>query len=376
MMDLLRTLLVMPALTVAAQTGAPPPDMTMPPGAKLVFEEDWSSGRIDPGKWYLLHRKWGDGNNGVVRQNVVLARDTVNGKVQNVLVCRGHGDRYKGAVVGWQGHVDRVGGVIVSKTFFASGRFEVVMKIGDRTPVPGGPEDPARPIGMVPAVWTYGCRWVNAGKGEQGKFSKDNPLYNPHLDFRGWNNNEYWSELDFPEFGKGQDFTEGLYNGFLNRNQQSRKFPVKSATDGRYHTFTTIWRTHLQPLAGVSDDQVVASGGYWWVQDKSIPFEQYRGNPLKRLGRNQYAVCMGKEAIHFIDGKYVGTNPTFVPAMAAQLNIGVWFPEWGGAAPWAESSISVASVKIWQFNDPGDVRGILTNDIGDTMDQQGKPLKP
>ena len=65
----------------------------------------------------------------------------------------------------------------------------------------------------------------------------------------------------------------------------------------------------------------------------------------------------------------------YVPAMAAQLNIGVWFPNWGGKAPWSESSVSIASVKVWQFDDPGDVRGILTDDIPPNMDEKGAPLK-
>jgi hypothetical protein len=53
-------------------------------------------------------------------------------------------------------------------------------------------------------------------------------MYNPYLNFRGWNNNEYWSELDFPEFGKGQNLEAGLYNTFLNRNHQSRQFSTKA----------------------------------------------------------------------------------------------------------------------------------------------------
>lgn len=54
--------------------------------------------------------------------------------------------------------------------------------------------------------------------------------------------------------------------------------------------------------------------------------------------------------------------------MAAQLNIGVWFPQWAGKAPWSESSISIASVKVWQFDDAGDVRGILVDDISSNID--------
>lgn len=63
-------------------------------------------------------------------------------------------------------------------------------------------------------------------------------------------------------------------------------------------------------MEGVTDEQVVESEGYWWVQDLAVPFNSYVGNPLKRLGPNQYAVCSGLRADHWIDGEYVGTNPT------------------------------------------------------------------
>ena len=276
---------------------------------------------------------------------------------------------------GWEGHKHRVGGVLVTKQFFASGKFEVVMKIGSTQTFTGGPKDPTRPIGMVPAIWTYSSRYVRAEKHPADQFNPQNPMYNPHLDIRGWKSNEYWSEIDFPEFGKNQNLEKGLYNTFLNHNHQSRTYSTRAAIDGKYHTYTTIWRTHLVPLAQVTDKQVTKYANYYWVQDKSIPFASYRGNPLKRLGKDKYAVYAGKVAHHFIDGKFVGSNPTFVPSMAAQLNIGVWFPKWGGTAPWKESSISVASVKVWQYNDEGDVRGVLTKDISSNMDEQGNPVK-
>lgn len=245
------------------------------PAAELVFEEDWSSGVIDPDKWYRLHRRWGQGNHGVVTQNVYLAQDRVEGVQRNVLICRGHGDQYDGPVVGWNGHPSRVGGVIVTKPFFASGKYEVVMKIGSTERSPDGPQNPVRPVGMVPAIWTYAYRWVGAKGADPKVFHRSNPLYNPYL------KNEYWSEIDFPEFGKNQELETGLYNAFLNKTHQSRTFSTEAAIAGRYHTFTTIWRTHLVPMPDVSDDQVVESEGYWWVQDKAVPFSTYRGSPLE-----------------------------------------------------------------------------------------------
>ncbi len=135
--------------TIFAAQDAPDP---MPPKARLAFSEDWSGGRIDPARWYVLRKKWGRGNNGVVSENVRIEPDTVDGRTRPVLICEAHGDAYDGPVAGHGGRKTRVGGVIVSKPFFASGRFEIVMKIGSEKPHEGGPADPRRPCGAVPAL--------------------------------------------------------------------------------------------------------------------------------------------------------------------------------------------------------------------------------
>jgi len=49
--------------------------------------------------------------------------------------------------------------------------------------------------------------------------------------------------------------------------------------------------------------------------------------------------------------------------MAAQLTMGVWLPAWAGPAQWQTAQVFFGPVKIWQYDDPGDVRGILTEDV-------------
>src|SRR3712207_1765267 len=123
-------LLVLLCWVVAgAEPGAGAADVPpLPAEARLAFEEDWAGGAIHPAKWYRLRKRWGEGNHGVVPENVRIEPDTVGGKRKNVLVCEAHGDQYGGPVVGERGRKTRVGGVIVSRPYFASGRFEVVMK--------------------------------------------------------------------------------------------------------------------------------------------------------------------------------------------------------------------------------------------------------
>ncbi|MCB1131166.1 MAG: hypothetical protein KDN05_08555 [Verrucomicrobiae bacterium] len=351
----------------AAGPGAPeqselPP---LPANAMEVLTENWSSGEVDAGRWYIPSKRWGQGNNGVTPGNVRVENDDLWGNDRPVLVCQANGDEYDGPITGYGGAKPRVGGMVVTRGFYASGRYEVTMKIGGTNAVAGGPANPMRPIGAIPAVWTYGYRYVSVSS-DFDSFHPEQPLYNPHLKVYG-NANEYWSELDFPEFGPGGDFDIALYNTFLQNKHQGRSFTVTPMIDGQYHTLTTEWRTGLVPIAGVTDAQVIEWNGYHWVQDKLVNYNLYLGNPLKRLGANQYAVYMGTRADHFIDGRKVGENLTFVPSMAAQLTLGVWLPGWGGVAPWNSSTVSFGPIRIWQYQDPGDVRGVIISNITDNF---------
>lgn len=361
-------------MTVAAAGEA----MLLPPlpaAASLVLHEDWSSGKIDPQRWYVPRKKWGHGNHGVSPDNVRVGRDMVAGKEQSVLICQANGDLYDGSILGYEGGKTRVGGIVVTRGFFASGRYEVVMKIGNTMKADGGPEDPTRPKGAIPAVWTYGYRNVSVPKPGMDAFHRSQPLYNPNMKAYGDGVNEYWTEIDFPEFGKEGNFDNALYNTFLQNKHESRTFEVKPMIDGKFHTLTTDWRTKLVPVDGVTDAQVVESGGFHWVQDRAIPYDKYFGNPLKRLAKDKYAVYSGDRVDHYLDGRKVGENLVFVPAMAAQLTMGVWLPGWGGPAPWKQSTTSFASVKIWRFGDIGDVHGVITQNINNNYTADGKPMK-
>jgi autotransporter-associated beta strand protein len=323
---------------------------------RLAFQEDWSSGSIDPAKWYMLRKKWGTGNNGVTPTNVWIGTDVVNGTHQNVLICEAHGDQYTGPVTGYGGLTTRVGGVIVTKRFFASGRYEVVMKVG----APNGQVDQ---IGAVPAIWNYSYEWVQTTVANQNNFDPTVPMYNPLLKVSGSPATEYWSEIDYPELGNNGDFAHGGYNVYCQNTYDWKTYSVPPVMDGQYHTYAMEWHTGLKPLINVTDAQVIQHNGYWWVQDKTIPIASYLGNPLKRLGPNSYAAYTGLTTQNWFDGTLVGGNTNYVPCMASQLTFGVWLPGWGGAAPWTTAQVSFGPVKIWQYDDPGDVRGVLTEDV-------------
>ena len=196
----------------------------LPLKAKLALAEDWSSGKIESKRWYALRKKWGENNFGVVPENVTIVGDTVGGKRRQVLRCEAHGDEYSGPVTGQWKRKRRVGGVLVSKQHFASGRFEVEMKIGS--------VDNPRPKGIVPAIWTYGYRAVAVQAKLSDDFSPTQPLYQPYLQKWGKGQAFYWSELDFPEYGKGGKFDRPMYNTFLNSKHQPLTFDAHGTADG------------------------------------------------------------------------------------------------------------------------------------------------
>lgn len=365
-----RAPLVWITLSISVWAEVPP----LAEGAKLAMDEDWSQG-INPAKWYVMRRHWGNGHHGVVPENVRVETERCDdGVSRQVLVCEAHGEQYDGPVKGLGKRGDRVGGVIASKSFYASGRFEVTMRVGGTEPLAGGPSDPTRPIGTIPAIWVY-AGWNTRVRPELADgFTTENPFYHPYLQEWARGNAFYWSELDFPELGKQGDFDHGLYNTFLNKQKDSRTFPVKVA-DGKFHTYTTEWRTILVDLPDLRDDQVAAHAGFWWVRDLKVPFGGYWGNPLKKLGPNRYAVYQGQSAKHWIDGVFVGENTKFIPCIAAQLSLGVWLPDWAGPAPWKTSKVSFSRIRIWQYHDEGDVRGLLTNDQPDNIAPDGSLLK-
>lgn len=357
----------------AAGDSAIPP---LPEGAKLALEEDWSGGQIDPARWYVMRRHWGNGNHGVVPENVRLAQEKDDdGKARAVLTCTAHGDQYDGPVRGLWNKAERVGGVIASKAFFGSGRFEVQMRIGGAIAQPGGPADPAQPAGAIPAIWLYAGRNVRVPEAESEGYVTREPLYQPYLQEWGKGNAFYWSELDFPEFGKKGDFEHALYNTFLNKRTDSLTVPVPFKPDGRFHTYTTEWRTGLTDMPGLHDDQVMEHDGRWWVRDLKVKWDSYWGAPLKKLGPDKYAVCQGVIARHWVDGKLVAENKRYVPALAAQLTLGVWLPNWAGPAPWKEAPVSFGRIRTWQYGDEGDVHGILDRDCPDNIGPKGEVLK-
>ena len=117
---------------------------------------------------------------------------------------------------------------------------------------------------MVAAIWTYGYRLVKVDSDTPDDFNAEQPLYHPYLQEWGPAQAFYWSEIDFPEYGKGGEYGEPMYNTFLNKQKNSKTFDVHGAADGDYHTYTSEWRTGLVPIPEVKDSQVAEVEGFYW----------------------------------------------------------------------------------------------------------------
>ena len=101
-----------------------------------AFYDDFSSGTVDPTKWYAANKNWGgkvdkwsseDYNGGVVPSNLFVK----NG----ILQCVAHGNLYDGDILGiakdgkQRKDGKRVGACAVTRDYFASGSYEIRAKV-------------------------------------------------------------------------------------------------------------------------------------------------------------------------------------------------------------------------------------------------------
>jgi len=113
--------------------------------AKILFD-NFNNSNLDASIWLVAEKAWGIGNGGVVSDNVSIGFNDKLGK--NTLRLEAHGDRYIGNIKGVDRYgnrieqTTRVGAAIATRDYFASGKYEVRMKL---------PEN----LGVCSALWTF-----------------------------------------------------------------------------------------------------------------------------------------------------------------------------------------------------------------------------
>jgi len=268
--------------------------------SKPLFD-DFTGSTLDAEKWVLARTQWGPAgaNGGVVPENVYIK----DGR----LIIEGHGDKYTGPVKGVArkggkvspiDHGRRVGACLVTRDSFASGRYEVRMKLPEK-------------VGVCSAIWTFQYRQFPKGHDEYRTRKGTGKTYisNHEIDI------ELPGRPDFKPKDIGYDWS--LCNSWVGVRKQDyttgfTKLPLKT-NDGKFHTWGFEWHT----------------GG------KSIE------------------PCV----TFYLDGKIIRTIKTHVPIDAGRLWAGLWFPRnWAGKPDFETQKLEIDWIRITPFNEPGDRR--------------------
>ncbi|MCD0490538.1 glycoside hydrolase family 16 protein [Pedobacter sp. MC2016-14] len=255
---------------------------------------------LDENKWEKLHQVWGVSSvatyihGGVIRENAF----TRDGKA----VLRALGDQYDGPLRGVNGQSKRLGGVIKTKQRFASGRYEVRMKVLQ-----------AADMGVLSAAWTFFYKELTA--------ASDPTAYQKALNHGNIANNGKIilnHEIDIEV--KGVNLADPLFTNWIGEasaEHVSQKVRTQRFDDNAYHIFRWDWHT---------------GGG-------------------------------GQEAVvnYYIDGQLITSSNTQVPYRASYFNVGNWFAWWAGndtgsykVPNFGTREMLVDWVKITPFNEAND----------------------
>lgn len=328
----------------------------------MRFHEDWSNGKCK-NQWLAYQKNWGKENNGCVPEVIHIEKDIVDGKRKKVVVITTQGNLTRSTINGVK-TVDegyekvnsshKVGGVITTLNNFASGSYEIIMKIGHTS-------DNQIPAGLSPFIMLFHYEEHEAGpnnpRGE--KLNPFDPIYQPRFKEKN-RNGLYFStvniEIDAPELGRNGNFEVGSYNTYISTGAEGAtieqiQFP-SSILDGKYHTYRLDWHTTLLPTM-LRDDQVKPLGAYYYAYDS--PTSPIQGFPVIKKADNKWYALVGSSVVYYLDGKKIGTNTKNIPAVAARLAIGGWFPSWAGTPNWSETKIYISEITITPYHEKGDI---------------------
>ncbi len=264
-----------------------------------IFFDDFESDSLDSQKWKIALRNWGgkdssgnDYNGGVHPDNVSLSRGN--------LILAVHGDEYEGNPLGinkdgsTRDNGKRVGAAIATKDYFASGRYEIRMKVA---PVPG----------VCSAPWTFHYRELYPG--DEG--------YIPNSQGYMVLNHEIDMEMPGRPSSAIEDisFSWALLNTWVGErgNEYTALHTELSMPqdDGDFHVYRFDWHT------GDSNEE---------------PRVEF-----------------------FVDEVKVATSTTHIPSAAGRLWLGAWFPRnWAGVPAFNRSEMVVDWIRITPFREKGD----------------------
>ena len=302
------------------------PTLASPPRRQSeVFYDDFSDGTLDPDRWLVSEKAWGGDNGGVAPKNVQLVNDFDNGEPIIALRLEAHGDLYSGDLE-HNGRSTRVGAAVATRTYHASGRYEVRARVA--------PE-----YGTCTAFWPF--HYIDHRMGEAEYWHEPNPRRNTEIDWE-FPTDLAGSDTGNFSFEKARTNSWGGQFGGEGGEHKGRKVltdengaPLdlaREAMDGKYHTFTIEWRSG----SDLGDEAITRTdvGSVRWFID---------GRLVDEL-----------DDVPFGQGN--------VPYRAARFWIGTWFPAagyagnvgWTGDPEFDTTAAHIAWVRITPFDEARD----------------------
>lgn len=275
------------------------PDPT--PRPPVALREDFDGPGLDRDKWLIADKGWGGDNGGVVPQNVSIA----DGKLR----LAANGDRYSGPVVGHGGRKTRVGAAIVTRDYYASGRFEV------RARVP-------RQQGACTAFWIF--HYLEHQPGEPEYYEEPNRIRNTEIDWEFPTAKDDGSADDQVTFDRARANSWGGKFGGDGGNVSLRPDIGRLVADGQFHDYAFDWHAGG---AGVTPHVT-------WSID-GVEVARYEGS---------------------------GYGQDNVPFRAARFWVGIWFPAsgyrdlvgWAGNPDFDSTTLEIDSIRVTPFNEAND----------------------
>jgi hypothetical protein len=261
---------------------------------------DKFEGALNTSEWERMNMLWGQPANeslqhgGVIRENV----STQSGYA----VLRALGDEYDGPLRGVQGHSKRLGGVLKSHKRFASGRYEVKMKVLQ-----------VADVGVVSTAWIF---WYKEITRDQFPAAFDKALAHGNVARDGVIIMNHEIDIEV----KGKDLANPVYTNWIGLTEpeyDSEHIIGDPLLDNQFHVYRWDWH------AG--------------------------GNGIM------------PEVKYYIDDKLIRVSSKNVPYIASYFYVGNWFAWWAGNDDGSYNNPAFDSrdmlvdwVKITPFFDPED----------------------
>jgi len=270
------------------------------PSPQPELFDDFSTG-LDPQKWLIADKAWGGDNGGVIPANVEI--------IDGIVRLAAHGDDYVGDVTGHGGRTTRVGATIVTRDYYASGRYEV------RARVP-------QTLGAASAFWSY--HYIEYHPSQPEYWTEPNRIRNSEIDWEFPTARDDGSQNDPVSFDYARANSWGGKFGGEGGNVSLRPDIGELVADGEFHTYAYEWHA-----GGDGRDPFVA----WFIDDVEV-------------------------ARH--TGASFGQDN--VPHRASRFWIGIWFPAsgyrdqvgWAGSPDFDTAYLDIDWVRITPSYAPAD----------------------